>query len=108
MFLQGQTSHEPLLTIVALTGSIPVAPRHVVLHGYPGHESEAAVPADHLTVLLLEGRLEVGVQEVSVAVVVGLDVVLQRILSGEVYVAQMALVSDPRVFLSQVPLKVLN
>ena len=100
MFLQGQTSHEPLLTVVTLTGSTAMTLGHVVLHGLDGDEPQTAALAEHLAVLPLEGRLEVGVQEVLVLRVIGLNVVLEDVVPGEVGMTESTLVLDPSVFLS--------
>ena len=108
MFLQRQTAHEPLLTLVAQPGPVTVVLAGVNQHGVLRDELEVAAGAVDLTVGGGEGRTVVLPEKVFVPGVVGGDVVLHDVQPGEGHVAERTGVSHPRVFLPQVSLEVLD
>ena len=108
MFLQRQTPHKSLLTFVTLPGPVPVVLTGVNVHGVLGDELHVAGGTLNQAVRRGEGWSLVFLQEMFVQGVVGGDVLLQDVETGESGVAEGACVSHPRVFLSQVPLEVLN
>ena len=108
MFLQRQSSHESLLTLITLPGSVPVVLAGVNQHRVLRDELQVAVGAVHLALGGGEGGSLVRIDAMFVRRVMSRDVILQDVEPGEGHVAQLAGVSHPGVFLSQVPLKVLN
>ena len=108
VFLQRQTSHKPLLTIVALPGPVPVVLAGVHVHGVHSDELHAAGGALQLTVSRAEGGPLVLLEKMFISGVVGGDVLLQDVEPGEAHVAEGAGVPHPGVLLPQVALEVLD